>query len=450
EILTTFATLDDRRMMRDDVEAVEVTCPHPLLAKGLELLDLPGTNDRDAQNELVAQALLGVDWVVQVLDGRKLMTLGEREHLRDWLQERGIETVMFVVNFLNLMDDRDRKEVMRRMRFVAESFRSNLPPNVVNLYRVDALPALRSRLSEDESGLEASGLTAFVQALEQLAPAEGGASVQPQLPRLKILAQTARDLLQNKASDVSVRLETQGKRARERDLQTRGQALIQQGFATSSLDARQALSVETLCDRYLAELETALQQGQVDAWRSRILDPLWHAQKSKLVEWVKQAGNLFQQTVPNEPGAIVIPTPAIPISAPQSNRNATSEPASRGDTAVAAATGLGFLMGGPLGAAVLGGASYVLNRSDRKLDTPPSSVPTPTADATVYSNAARTYLQQFSLKALNALQQYGNAATPILNVEIAPVGESDRHLKETLDALNANIEALDAAIAAAN
>lgn len=58
------------------------------------------------------------DLVVQVLDARKLMTLGEREHLRDWLIERGIKTVVFVVNFLNLLEPQEQKEVSNRLRFV--------------------------------------------------------------------------------------------------------------------------------------------------------------------------------------------------------------------------------------------------------------------------------------------------------------------------------------------
>ncbi|MEO1131425.1 MAG: dynamin family protein [Cyanobacteria bacterium J06639_1] len=446
EMLQEFATLDERRTMRDDVSAVEITCPHPLLEKGIELLDLPGTNDRKAQNELVAQKLLGTDWVVQVLDGRKLMTLGEREHLRDWLLERGIETVIFVVNFLNLMEEPDRKEVMRRMRFVAESFRSNLPPNVVNLYRVDALPALRSRLNNDEAGLETSGLTAFATALEQLAPAAGFSSLETQLPRLKILARTTRDLLHNKASAMSAQAEANRKRSRERDLQKRGQALIQQGFATSALDARQALSADALCDRFQSELEAALRQGQVDAWRARTLDPLWRECKAKSIEWVNQAGNLFQQAVPTEPGAVAIPTPSI-STPPASSSTPSTDPKPRtGDAAVAAATGLGFLMGGPLGAAVLGGASYVLNRSDRNTDAPSAPTPPPEVDPSIYSNAARAYLQQFSLKALAALQQYGAAAAPILNYEIA-AAESDLDSTAALDALNAKIAALDSALA---
>jgi predicted GTPase len=83
EILQQYALLDEQRCMRSDVASIDIYYPHPFLQTGVELLDLPGTNDRQAQDELVRDRLLTVDLVVQVLDARKLMTLGERENLRD-------------------------------------------------------------------------------------------------------------------------------------------------------------------------------------------------------------------------------------------------------------------------------------------------------------------------------------------------------------------------------
>ncbi len=73
---------------------------------------------------MVQEKLLTADLMVQVLDARKLMTLGERKNLRDWLWERGIKTVVFVVNFMNLLEPEEQKEVSNRMGLVAESFHS--------------------------------------------------------------------------------------------------------------------------------------------------------------------------------------------------------------------------------------------------------------------------------------------------------------------------------------
>jgi hypothetical protein len=75
------------------------------------------------------------------------------------LQVRGINTVIFVVNFLNFLEEAEQKEVQKRLRFIAESFRSQLPNGISNLYRVDALPALRARLKGDAIAAQTTGLT---------------------------------------------------------------------------------------------------------------------------------------------------------------------------------------------------------------------------------------------------------------------------------------------------
>ncbi|MDY7013835.1 MAG: dynamin family protein, partial [Cyanobacteriota bacterium] len=168
QVLQEYAILDDQRRMRDDVAEVEVFCDHPFLKTGVEFLDLPGTNDREAQDELARDRLLTADLIVQVLDARQLMTLGEREHLRDWLLDRGLKTVMFAVNFVNLLEPDQQKEVSQRMRFVAESFRSDLPAGTSNLYRVDALPALRARLKGDIAAAKAAGLAELASALQTI------------------------------------------------------------------------------------------------------------------------------------------------------------------------------------------------------------------------------------------------------------------------------------------
>jgi len=58
EILKEFATLDKKGCQRSDVVSVEVSISHPLLKKGVEILDLPGTNDKTEQDNLVRDQLL--------------------------------------------------------------------------------------------------------------------------------------------------------------------------------------------------------------------------------------------------------------------------------------------------------------------------------------------------------------------------------------------------------
>ena len=128
---------------------------------GVELWDLPGTNDREAQNELLRDRLLSADLIIQVLDVRKLMTLEERKNLANWLYNRGLKTVIFVVNFLNLLTSEEQKEVQHPLCFVAESFRSKLPTSISNIYCVDVLPALRARLKGSKAAIRDSAYTFF-------------------------------------------------------------------------------------------------------------------------------------------------------------------------------------------------------------------------------------------------------------------------------------------------
>ncbi|HBY79822.1 MAG TPA: dynamin, partial [Cyanobacteria bacterium UBA11148] len=207
DILKQFAILDGDRRMRDDVINVEVFCPHPFLQTGVELLDLPGTDDREAQDVLVRDQLITADLVVQVLDARKLMTLGERENLRDWLMDRGIKTVVFVANFLNLLEPDDQKQVYNRLLFVAESFRSELPNNISNLYRVDALPALRARLKGDTAAAQTTGLAMFESALQSIVVTkEKNLSIR--FPRVELIANQVKQAGEVKVQAIATELST--------------------------------------------------------------------------------------------------------------------------------------------------------------------------------------------------------------------------------------------------
>ncbi len=258
-LLQTYSRLDDAGAMRADVREVTVFCPHPWLQTGVVLVDLPGTDDRVAQDQLVKEQLLTADGVLQLLDGRKLMTLGEREHLRDWLSDRGLETVIFVVNFLNLLEPEDQRQVMTRMCFVAESFRSRLPDGLSNLYRVDALPALRARLKGDAAAAQMSGLPDLEAALQRLVDWLRDPAIleQARLRRLERMGQQVQPLLTTRAALLSQALAMEGadpqaqrqgddRLAQRRALQAKALGLIGQGFGKAVEQARQALAIVAL------------------------------------------------------------------------------------------------------------------------------------------------------------------------------------------------------------
>jgi Dynamin family len=443
DLLQQYAILDDARRMREDVASVEVWCPHPWLQTGVELLDLPGTNDREAQDALVRDSLLTADSIVQILDGRKLMTLGEREHLRDWLQDRGIETVVFVVNFLNLLEPEEQQQVSQKMRFVAESFRSKLPPGVSNLYRVDALPALRARLKGDMAAAQASGLPIFETALQTIVQTQRDKGWQPKSARLMAIAQKVREALHLKIERLAADVEGQTQQQGEEKLvlKRRAQTILQKGYRDSISRLRDWLAYPNLLQNYGQNLTEAFRTGTFIIWEANQLRPDWEIHRKAATHWVHKACDFFSLPQPADLWLSFPPEPILETPPPEG----TPPPKSKTDEAapVAIATGLGLVVGGPVGAAVLGGASFLLNRI-----VPPAQSTSPITDNTqseqIYRNAAAEYLMQFSQAALQALESYEENAKAAINCSLtADLSESNTPQHHQLRFLRSTLTTLD-------
>jgi GTPase SAR1 family protein len=442
DILKQYAILDDQRYMRQDVATVEVFCPHPFLETGVEFLDLPGTNDREDQDRLVKEKLLGADLILQVLDARKLMTLGERENLRDWLLDRGITSIIFVVNFLNLLTVEEQKEVQNRMRFVAESFRAELPAGISNLYRVDALPALRARLKGDSAAAQTTGLTTLASALQTIVTEQQEKNT-IYLPRIKAIATQIFQAGQQKAQQLQQNLETEKQKQQNKiEIQKKAQKLIQQGFQRSLADVQSWLYLPKLLSRYQEELALTLQQGNFNHWLTNQLQPPVENYQKDLHDWVKKGCEFLEKTEP-QPLSISFPeAPQIIISQePNPEVNMTSSEANIASVAIP--TGLGWVLGGPVGAVVLGGASYILNKTQKKSQSSDQSVASsPTSLHPVYTEAAAQYLTCFSEQAFVAINQYEKLAEEVMNLhplEISLETSSSYYQLQLLNTLLANL-----------
>ncbi|MEA5466599.1 dynamin family protein [Leptothoe sp. PORK10 BA2] len=295
DLLKRYAILDEQRRLRQDVTAVEVQSPHPFLQSGVELVDLPGTDDRAAQNELVHTKLLEADVVIQLLDGRKLMTLEEREHLQDWLLDRGITTVIFVVNFLNLMEPEERQQVLHRLRFIAQDFRATLPDGVSNLYGVDALPALRARLKGNMAAATAAGLPALESALQTLVQERLPQLTIHRLPRLLPSVAQVQQALQQQLTVLAAAPPPDNRRV---ELKQRVQTLLQKGFHQSVTELQDWLRLGNLLKQYQSSLAGAIEAGTATQWLEGSLQPVWKQKKRAVAEWVYQACEFFEQPRP--------------------------------------------------------------------------------------------------------------------------------------------------------
>jgi GTPase SAR1 family protein len=411
DVLKRYAILDDNRQMRDDVTAVNVYCPHPFLKTGVELLDLPGTNDRQEQDNLVRDKLLTADLVVQVLDARKLMTLGEREHLRDWLSDRNINTVVFVANFLNLLEPEDQKQVYNRLLFVAESFRSNLPNNISNIYRVDALPALRARLKGDVAAAQTTGIAMFESALQSIVASQQE-QLAVKLPRIEAIATKICQSLRAKSETVATEITAAQQKQKDRiEIKQKAEKLISQGFQASVSDFEIWLYQPTLLRRYQSEMALSLQQGSFDAWKTRFEQDVLK-QRETIAEWVNKACEFFDR---EQPIALLTSFPPSPqIALPEPPTAATKKSIEGEVTPVAIATGLGWLLGGPMGAAVVGGASYILKKRTGYEKPPESSEAYLNQVTEICNEAAKNYLIGFSIDTFLMLQHYKEIAAKVI------------------------------------
>jgi hypothetical protein len=447
EVLKQYAILDDQRRMRGDVTSVHVYCPHSFLQRGVELLDLPGTNDREAQDDLVRDQLLTADLVIQVLDARKLMTLYERENLRDWLLDRGIKTVVFVVNFLNLLESEDQKQVYNRLLFVAESFRSELPNNISNLYRVDALPALRARLKGDASAAQTTGLAMFESALQSIVAVKNE-NQDIRFSRVEANATQIKSALQAKVQAISSEVvAAEKKRKTKFEIKQKAQKLIQKGFSASVSDFQSWLYLPKLQNSYQAEVATALQQGNFSNWEFVVFKQAIAEHEQSIMKWVHQACEFFDCPQPAE---LSIPFPSQPqVILPEPPQQSTSSKSSTDVPPIAFTSSVGWILGGPVGAVVAGGASYLLNKlnQDSEPQKPISSNAYLEEIQEAYNLAAKDYLTRFSNQAFSILDQYQKLAEKMINLQIKeePLKQTTQHyqlqlLQTLMDNLNQELE----------
>lgn len=448
-ILKRFATLDDQRRMRGDVTSVQVFCPHPFLQTGVELVDLPGTDDREAQDALVRDKLLTADLVIQVLDARKLMTLYERENLRDWLLDRGIKTVVFVANFLNLLEPEDQKQVYNRLLFVAESFRSDLPNNISNLYRVDALPALRARLKGDASAAQSSGLAMFESALQTIVAVKQEKQ-DIRFPCVQAIANQIKIALQAKVQAISTEVEAaENKRKTKLEIKHKAQKLIQKGFSASISDFKSWLYLPKLINAYQLEIAKALNQGTFSTWERGVFQQAIADYQQSIVKWVHQTCEFFDCPQPPD---LSIPFPEQPqVILPQPPQPSSSSKSSDDVAPVALTTGLGWILGGPVGAVVAGGATYLLNKLNQNSEPTQPDTSTSYVEQVqeAYSLAAKDYLTRFSTQAFSTLEKYEKAAEIIITIQITeePVKLTTQHyqlqlLQTLFENLNQDLESV--------
>lgn len=310
QILENYTIIDKNGKMRDDIKSVEVFCPHPLLINSIELLDLPGSEDERGQSNLLKINLLISDIVIQVLDAQQLFTRKEKDDLQEWVIDKGIKTVIFVVNRMNLLEPEDQKQVWKRAVGLANEFRLNIPNGISNIYRVDALPALKARLKQDIGGYRNSGLREFETELQNLIAIQKQQLTQKRLLRLPVIARKLREVLEEKVTEIKSLLEKI-----DRDYQ---QECSRREQRARELNKKFGDSIKS-CDDWLSSFGKnysesaayALAQNQFRNWENNVLGRDKNYVISAIESWVNAACNEFGHSKPSNLSISFPPDPKV-------------------------------------------------------------------------------------------------------------------------------------------
>jgi hypothetical protein len=182
---------------------------------------------------------------------------------------------------------------------------------------------------------------------------------------------------------------------------------LKQGYEDNLSRLWHWISLSNLVQQYDESLSEALATGEFLLWDAKQFHPAWDTQRQSVIEWVCKASRFFDLAQPADlwitfpPEPLILPNPTADTSKPKSNDAAP----------VAIVTGLGLVVGGPVGAAVLGGASYLLNQISSPQNTPPVT----NQSTQSYRDVAFEYLKEWQQRAEKALEAYDTAAAAIIN-----------------------------------
>ena len=171
ERLREFLTFERSKGEDAPLEADITLANSTFLDHGIELLDTPGVNDRDARGEQITlQFLPQVDAIIFLTHAAGAFKESELEFLRDRVGEHDRNRVLFVVNACDRLDEeRDYDDLRKRAGTVLQD--SYEDPRV---HLVSARNGLRARQDRDSGAWDACGMLAFAEDLDRMLTLERG------------------------------------------------------------------------------------------------------------------------------------------------------------------------------------------------------------------------------------------------------------------------------------
>jgi predicted GTPase len=159
--LSSYVTQEGNPGNQKQINAVYVELPLPFLRRGVEFVDTPGVGSSiDANTATTMSFLPRCDAAVFVTSVDSPMTAVETAFLGDIHQHA--EKLFFVVNKIDLLEDREREEVLE---YISRIIQQNMGVTNPKIFPVSSRLGLKSRMAGDSEGYAQSGLAALEEAL---------------------------------------------------------------------------------------------------------------------------------------------------------------------------------------------------------------------------------------------------------------------------------------------
>lgn len=174
------------------VEQAVVYYPCQFCQNGVDIIDTPGLNDEEAMDEITEKSISKLDAVIMVLAAHSPFSMSERDFIRNKLMTSDLSRLIFVVNYIDMIDEENRPRILEQIRSsiqksvldkTAEIYGdasheyadAKAKLGTIQLYPISAKQALNGRLKNKPELVEESGIKEFEDALTYMLTVERGA-----------------------------------------------------------------------------------------------------------------------------------------------------------------------------------------------------------------------------------------------------------------------------------
>lgn len=164
QLLTQFIASNENQVQQVDYIRIGVNLP--LLKNDLLVIDTPGLNDvNDLRSEVTYSFMPRADVVFFMLHINKPLNRTEIEFLRDGLLQQGLDRIVFIVNFIDQVDE---DELEQTLQIIEMRLKMALGFEQVTLLPISAIEALQAKRDNDHELLALSGIEAVEQKMHEM------------------------------------------------------------------------------------------------------------------------------------------------------------------------------------------------------------------------------------------------------------------------------------------